>query len=1464
MYVRKWRSMRSETLVHTLRRFITMKIKSVTIAFAFPLWCLTALCNGQEEQVRMTMLLKGQFNSESPNSEYQCYLSEPERAATVQSFRAVNTRNTKKWNINNPDPPRPTRDSRAYPHWKVELEHSRNNSFGVFGCRANKPGRRPTHVTGVFMRSDADFIPLDGLFTQTVDIGKSDVSIVMSQRRSNPQRPPRWIKDGFLSKDNPNHGRATYILGHPANTNDAAAYGCFLNFERDDARHGIQLLIVRACPEGTWGSRCSGFCGDCYNGGICDEISGKCICAPGFKGDECQTACGGNKFGHNCEFQCSETDMPNRCRNYLFCLVHPFGCRCNTGWKGLNCNEPCDQGTYGASCLQTCHCQSGQCNRYTGFCTGSTGCTDGWRGTNCQQVCGAGTFGANCRETCHCLSGQCHSESGECTGRQRGCTRGWRGSSCHEVCGAGRFGANCRETCHCLSGQCHSESGECTGRPTGCTSGWRGSNCQEVCGAGRFGANCRETCHCLSGQCERDSGQCTGRPTGCTSGWRGSSCHEVCGAGTFGTNCRETCHCLSGQCHSASGECTGRQRGCTSGWRGSNCQEALLTSAPEEVTKGSLSITISWPAWNGNTNARDPPVIGYIPYHKTSATEWIPGSSDTVQTLQFTFSELTPDTNYSFSVSVVIEGNEEGPKSPELVVKTTCEVPSSPTNLTLEPFEGEQDRLTISWQMPSSQDIRCSSGVTQLTLYYSNNKEPGSEMSEDIIDVSNTSYTFNVSLKEGEYTFQLSMTTAGGESNKSKAIYHSIAGGAKTFDNGSGNKDMNEATYIIIGIVISLTMVVLLLVIIYKVHSNKEGGLSTCEKICKFGDKPSSKNSGSVSVRKSALSGAHGRVDISFPSLNVNEEPIMEDRNEDMDMSCEAADPVYGNVNKPVPFLVADLERYINKCYRSKTGSFEAQFQLFKAGKQYAADVGEKEENKIKNRFKNMIAYDHSRVMLERLEEDPHSDYFNANYIENAFGALSFIASQGPNNASLVDFWRMIWQDNVTNIVMLTNLIEKGKIRCKQYWPVAVGTLQCFGEYQVTWQSKENYADYVIRYLSVEYAGATRQVKNWHFETWPDMDVPHQATPLIGLANKVKLYQVTSDGPLLVHCSAGVGRTGTFIGLYSLMDVIQTRLRIDIFGYVEQMRQSRIMMVQTAAQFRFLHECLLEFSLSGDTVISAKDMASFSIHDNREKLVREYSLLAKFDKKLKKANEVLPEEAEKSRFPSMLPFESKRPFIESQSNSQSSNFINACFTSSLTKKEAFIATQSPLPATVEDFWSLIYGWKCPLIVMLNPLNPNDESCCQYWTDSCPFEVGHMTLELTFQENKGFYVHRMFKISHSYEKRVMKVHHMQLKSWDEENLFDITRLIYEMDTLLDGIAAKGLPVVHCIDGVGRTGIFLVTKSEMERLKLENRVDVFSTVRQLRGSNQHFIPTQDDYDLCHLLLKVDSPEPTYGNI
>ncbi|XP_071851961.1 angiopoietin-1 receptor-like [Apostichopus japonicus] len=141
-----------------------------------------------------------------------------------------------------------------------------------------------------------------------------------------------------------------------------------------------------SCPANRWGpDACDGICDNCYNGGIYDENSGKCICAPGFKGTNCEEECGGNRYTDTCERRCSSSGGADSCSRYLFCLAHPYGCSCNTGWKGLDCLTACDSGTYGASCLQTCHCQYGQCDRYTGVCTGSpAGCSSGWRGTNCQ------------------------------------------------------------------------------------------------------------------------------------------------------------------------------------------------------------------------------------------------------------------------------------------------------------------------------------------------------------------------------------------------------------------------------------------------------------------------------------------------------------------------------------------------------------------------------------------------------------------------------------------------------------------------------------------------------------------------------------------------------------------------------------------------------------------------------------------------------------------------------------------------------------------------------------------------------------------------------------------------------------------------------------------------------------------------------------------------------------------------
>ncbi|PIK37058.1 putative tyrosine-protein kinase [Apostichopus japonicus] len=321
----------------------------------------------------MTFLGVKPFESENSNTHYQCHLSESDNfAATahVESFRTVWTRNDDDENV---DPPAPVWIVGAsYKRWKVTLNNNRNNdAFGVFGCEAALDGRINTSISGIFMRSDADIVPSDELISVTVNAGDTGVSIGMKSTGSKNVADFRWLKDNV--RNNAISGQDTWSISGQVEVDDAGVYECHIHNERSGAKQGLKLLIVRACPANRWGpDACDGICDNCYNGGICDENSGKCICAPGF--------------------------------------------------KGTNCEEACDSGTYGASCLQTCHCQSGQCDRYTGVCTGSLpGCSSGWTGTNCQECLGP-PFGESCADDCHCSESYCNKVTGSCSG---GCNPEW-------------------------------------------------------------------------------------------------------------------------------------------------------------------------------------------------------------------------------------------------------------------------------------------------------------------------------------------------------------------------------------------------------------------------------------------------------------------------------------------------------------------------------------------------------------------------------------------------------------------------------------------------------------------------------------------------------------------------------------------------------------------------------------------------------------------------------------------------------------------------------------------------------------------------------------------------------------------------------------------------------------------------------------------------------------------------------
>ncbi|XP_037801428.1 receptor-type tyrosine-protein phosphatase H-like isoform X2 [Penaeus monodon] len=236
--------------------------------------------------------------------------------------------------------------------------------------------------------------------------------------------------------------------------------------------------------------------------------------------------------------------------------------------------------------------------------------------------------------------------------------------------------------------------------------------------------------------------------------------------------------------------------------------------------------------------------------------------------------------------------------------------------------------------------------------------------------------------------------------------------------------------------------------------------------------------------------------------------------------------------------------------------------------------------NKSKNRFSNVLAFDHSRVRISRKEGVAHTDYINANYIKDHAERPSFVAAQGPKDETLGDFWRMVWEQKVTAVVMLTNLMEKGKVMCTKYWPAAgARPLEC-DIFQIRNLTEVKDSLYVSRILEVTAGQQKRIVKHYHFLAWPDFGTPEREEDLLGFIAAVRRSSASAAHPVVVHCRAGVGRTGTFIGLWNLMDAVDAgpdSSGIDVYQTVLNMRKNRPIMVQTIDQYLYLYKCIATY-----------------------------------------------------------------------------------------------------------------------------------------------------------------------------------------------------------------------------------------------------------------------------------------------
>ncbi|KAJ8039810.1 Receptor-type tyrosine-protein phosphatase T [Holothuria leucospilota] len=576
---------------------------------------------------------------------------------------------------------------------------------------------------------------------------------------------------------------------------------------------------------------------------------------------------------------------------------------------------------------------------------------------------------------------------------------------------------------------------------------------------------------------------------------------------------------------------------------------------------------------------------------------------------------------------------------------------------------------------------------------------------------------------------------------------------------------------------------------------------------------------------------------------------------------------------------IADLASYVKRKKTSETENFFQEYETLPDSFQYPWDVAAKPENKKKNRYGNIIPYNSSRVVLEIYNNDPHSDYINASYIDGYKYPTKYIASHGPNTASVKDFWRMVWQEDVGKIVMLTNLVEMDKKKCEKYWP---DDALKYANVIVTLKEENKDTSYTVRTfeLSLVDKDETKLVRQFHFTAWPDMKVPEFAGPILDLLQIVRNEESHQAGPMVVHCSAGVGRTGTFIALDAMLDMAAAEDRINVYQFVCQMRQNRVKMVQIPEQYQFIFDALVEYFVIGNTSIQVDDFRSdlgrlneINIGSGKSYLEEQYQTL--------ELTSIVPPETKfkggrssenkrKNRFRNRIPVDTYRPYLMTDVGDLGNNYINASFLSGYRKKDMFLGTQMPLENTVIDFWRMVWDYNSHVIVMLNDID--SQNMAKYWHETGSFTCGPFTIQLLSCEDITGIRCRNLEITNSSQSfenpRLIK--HLQCLNWpnsvttpdDPKTLLHAVNMLSQWDAESDA----GPITVHCIDGVGRTGLFCALVSAVDQINTERKVDIFQLVNKLRSSRPNMVDNFEQYRCIFdtTLRHLEDYDQVYENV
>nr|XP_012223228.1 PREDICTED: receptor-type tyrosine-protein phosphatase epsilon-like isoform X2 [Linepithema humile] len=569
---------------------------------------------------------------------------------------------------------------------------------------------------------------------------------------------------------------------------------------------------------------------------------------------------------------------------------------------------------------------------------------------------------------------------------------------------------------------------------------------------------------------------------------------------------------------------------------------------------------------------------------------------------------------------------------------------------------------------------------------------------------------------------------------------------------------------------------------------------------------------------------------------------------------------------------VKDFEDYVRQAIQS--GLLDKQYETFPRGQTQPWDYGKLPENKSKNRYGNLIAYDKTRVILNKLPDDAYSDYINANYITGYKKKKHYIATQGPKPNTVIDFWRMIWQERVLIICMLANVIENGKTKCEQYWP-DIGKKKKYGDVIVLNAKHNVFADYCFRIFQVTCGDETRKIEHLHYTAWPDHGVPLYTHSVVTYLKKL-LATPPGNGPVVVHCSAGIGRTGTII----LCDICLRRAAaegfVDVFAETASIRSERANMVDNKQQYLLAHLALVECLLSIPTALPC-NMLPTRINELKKQLLVQQQRLqntAWQNEALRQVTVSYPlseRNRAKNRFPELISDKVSRVYLKRYPTSdEDSDYLSAVYVDGVKLQNQYIATQLPMPSTINDFWRMIAEFKVELILMLQPPDLQDPTCCAIVPMSDEFTpTPYLNITTKDTVELEYYTSKKLLLVDNSEKppREQFVTILCLTEWKpgkDQPLPSVMSMVTFWQATERIARGDGPTVTLCHDGVTGCGLYLALSFLLERMAVERECDVCLAVRAVRRSRSDFVQSLEQleylYDAAEAYLKYFE---TYAN-